>query len=87
MKGRLIDLAVGLDGKQRVTIAVEGDLREIFDELHEADVSVEIKKFRRKRSLDANAYAWVLIDKLAAALNMEKVEVYRELIRNIGGRF
>ena len=85
MKGRLIDLAVGLDGKQRVTIAVEGDLREIFDELHEADVSVEIKKFRRKRSLDANAYAWVLIDKLAAALNMEKVEVYRELIRNIGG--
>ena len=78
MKGRLIDLAVGLD-------AVEGDLREIFDELHEADVSVEIKKFRRKRSLDANAYAWVLIDKLAAALNMEKVEVYRELIRNIGG--
>ena len=40
MKGRLIDLAVGLDGKQRVTIAVEGDLREIFDELHEADVSV-----------------------------------------------
>lgn len=85
MKGRLIDLAVGMDGRQRVTIAVEGDLREIFDELHEADVSVEIKKFRRKRSLDANAYAWVLIDKLAAALNMEKVEVYQELIRNIGG--
>ena len=85
MKGRLIDLAVGMDGKQRVTIAVEGDLRETFDELHEADVSVEIKKFRRKRSLDANAYAWVLIDKLAAALNMEKVEVYQELIRNIGG--
>lgn len=85
MKGRLIDLAVGMDGKQRVTVAVEGDFRETFDELHKSDVSVEIKKFRRKRSLDANAYAWVLIDKLAARLNLTKTEVYREMIRGIGG--
>lgn len=85
MKGRLIDLAVGLDGKQRVTVAVEGDLRETFDELRESDVSVEIKRFRRKRSLDANAYAWVLMDKLAARLRLSKAEVYREMIRNIGG--
>lgn len=85
MKGRLIDLAIGMDGKQRVTVAVECDLRETFDTLHESDVSVEIKKFRRKRSLDANAYAWVLIDKLAACLRLTKEEVYREMIRNIGG--
>lgn len=85
MKGRLIDLAVGLDGKQRVTVAVEGDFRETFDELQETDVSVEIKKFRRKRSLDANAYAWVLMDKLAARLRLSKEEVYREMIRGIGG--
>lgn len=40
---------------------------------------------KRKRSLDANAYAWVLIDKIAAALRMDKVEVYRDAIRDIGG--
>lgn len=85
MKGRLIDLAVGMDGKQRVTIAIDGDFREIFDELHEVDVSVEIKKFRKKRSRDANAYAWVLIDKLATRLRLSKEEVYHEMIRNIGG--
>ncbi len=56
-----------------------------FDALRDTDVSVEIKKHRHKRSLDANAYAWVLIDKLAAALNLSKAEVYRELIRGIGG--
>ena len=40
---------------------------------------------KRKRSLDANAYAWVLIDKIAAQLRMDKVDVYRDAIRDIGG--
>ena len=43
-----------------------------------------IKEHREKRSLDANAYAWVLIGKLAAAMGMKPVEVYREAIRNVG---
>ncbi len=85
MKGRLIDLVVGMDGKQRITVSVDEDFRETWNELHDADISVEIKKYRKRRSLDANAYAWVLIDKLANKLNLTKVEVYRELIRNIGG--
>lgn len=44
-----------------------------------------VAKAKKKRSLDANAYAWVLIDKLAAALRMSKTEVYRNAIRDIGG--
>lgn len=85
MNGRLIDLTTGMDGKQRVTLSVDGDMRETFDELKDVDVEVTIKKYRRKRSLDSNAYAWVCIDKLAQALSLSKVEVYREMIRNIGG--
>lgn len=85
MKARLVDLATGMDGRQRITISIDGDAREMFDELHEHDVSVDIKRWRRRRSLDANAYCWVLIDKLAAALGMSKADVYREMIREIGG--
>lgn len=44
-----------------------------------------IKEHREKRSLDANAYAWVLMDKLAEATGIPKVEIYREAVRNIGG--
>ena len=47
----------------------------------------EIKLHREKRSLDANAYAWVLIGKLAAAVSLPKEVVYRELIRGIGDNF
>lgn len=44
-----------------------------------------IKEHKEKRSLDANAYAWVLIDKLAEKLKVSKSEIYREAIREIGG--
>lgn len=45
----------------------------------------EVREYRRKRSLDANAYFWVLCDKLAEATNQPKEAVYREAIRDIGG--
>lgn len=45
----------------------------------------EIKEHREKRSLDANAYCWVLIDKLAQATGVPKTEIYRKAIREIGG--
>lgn len=80
-----MDLAFGRDGKQRVTVELDEDFRESWDALHDGEVAVEIKKYRKRRSLDANAYAWVLIDRLAEKLRMPKLDVYRELIRNIGG--
>ena len=45
---------------------------------------IEIKKHREKRSLDANAYAWVLLDKLADALKTTKKELYIRYIKEIG---
>ena len=86
MKARLTGLARGMDGGYLLTIstpdkAVEG----LWDELREADVAVEVKRWRRKRSMDANAYAWVLLDRLAEALGRDKLDIYREAIRGIGG--
>lgn len=45
----------------------------------------EIAKSRKRRSLDANAYAWALMDKLSQATGLPKAEVYRNTIRDIGG--
>ena len=49
--------------------------------------NLEVKEHRKKRSLDANSYAWVLIHKLAEAMKLSPVEVYREAIRNVGNNF
>ena len=46
---------------------------------------LEIKEHRQKRSLDANAYAWVLIHKLAEAMRITPEEVYLQAILEIGG--
>lgn len=45
----------------------------------------EIKEHRERRSLDANAYAWVLIGKLAEHYGIPPEDVYRQQIQNIGG--
>lgn len=48
---------------------------------------LEVKEHRKKRSLDANAYAWVLINNLAEVLRITPVEIYRQAIQNIGGNY
>jgi hypothetical protein len=85
MIGKLRDLTFGANGEQHITVTVREDFRERFDELKDAEADVEIKKHRKKRSLDANAYAWALIDKLAEAMSLDKTAVYRETIKDIGG--
>ena len=53
-------------------------------------LDLEITTHRNRRSLDANAYCWVLLDKLAVELSkngpaISPEEIYRELIRDVGG--
>lgn len=66
MTGRLVDMAFGRNRKQRITIEVDRDFREEYDKLNSAELDIEIKKYRRKRSLSANSYFHVLVNKIAA---------------------
>ena len=49
-----------------------------------AGTEYEIKPYKQKRSLSANAYAWVLFDKLADKLHSTKEEIYRQAISHVG---
>lgn len=62
------------------------DFESLVDEMRDKDkLSIEVKPYRERRSLDANAYFFVLADKLAEKLNITKEEVYRNAIKQIGG--
>ena len=68
------------------------DAKKFVGEMQRVKYSVEIKQYRKKRSLDANAYAWQLLGKLAPALSTHEViftpeQLYREAIRDIGGNY
>ena len=49
--------------------------------------TLTVKVFRKKRSLDSNAYAWVLIGKLADAMRIPPTVVYKNAIQNIAGNY
>lgn len=61
------------------------DARKFVGEMKNKRYEVEIKEFRQKRSSDANAYFWTLLDKLAEVLREPKDELYRGYVKNIGG--
>ncbi|RDU22856.1 hypothetical protein [Anaerosacchariphilus polymeriproducens] len=52
--------------------------------LGEDKLNIKVTKYREKRSLDANAYAWVLMSKLAEHLDTSKEEVYEEMLNKYG---
>lgn len=60
--------------------------REVIDQMEPGKrYEVTLKQARKKRSLDSNAYAWLLMDQLAERLSIGKEELYRGYVRNIGG--
>ena len=74
--------------KPRLTLEVNelNDFKQLVDDMNACEkLSIEIKPYRARRSLDANAYAWVLMDRLAEKLNESKENIYREYIKHIGG--
>lgn len=89
LTGRIKDIFIDYFSKQaNLTISVDNfkSATACYDELKDCEkLSIKIGKFRKKRSLDANAYFWVLADRLAEKLNITKEEVYKNAIRNIGG--
>ncbi len=85
MKARIADFLFITPERQRLTIDVFDDLRELYEKLKDSDVEIKITRRTQKRSLDANAYMWVLLDKLAAETGIPIKILYFDYLRNVGG--
>ena len=87
--GRIVGANIDFrTNKPMLTLEVNelNDFKAIVDDLKDKDkLSIEVKPYRERRSLDANAYFFVLADKLAEKLNTTKEEIYRNAIKQIGG--
>lgn len=77
-----IDSAVWEDGWLKLK-AYDVDARHFAYSFQPGEYEIKAKK--SLRSLDANAYAWVLMDKLSAATGVPKTDVYRNAVRDVGG--
>lgn len=91
MRARALQLARSFDGRVTMTVEIDREsvqqAQTLFDELRDAELSIDVKQYKERRSLDANAYFWTLCGKLAYKLGTPKEDIYRSYIKDIGGNF
>jgi hypothetical protein len=87
-----IRLQYGEDDKPQIVLSLQMPRREAQEAVSKLKeilskgkhLQVEIKQYRAKRSLDANAYLWVLLQQMAEVLNTSKDELYLEMLSRYG---
>lgn len=89
LQGKLIDISLDyVMHKPKITIQLtnqESILNDEFNKLYEEElIDIEISKHKEKRSLNANSYCWVLMQKIADVIGSTKEEVYRKYIKEKG---
>ena len=75
-KGEVI---VQLTAEDRASVLYNYSKLKDYDKL-----SVEIKKHREKRSISANKYFWLIVNKIAVVLKTDKDSVYLMLLKRYG---
>lgn len=87
LTGRVQNLA--LDYKtNKIVLSLEinekMDAIACYNSLLEDKVAVKVERYREKRSLNANNYAWKLITEIGNKLNASKDEIYLLMLKRYG---
>lgn len=84
-RGKLVDISRNWkSGKMRVTFEADEDISGQLETITDKLLNITVKLYRNRRSKDANAYAWVLMQKMAEVLHTDKWRVYIEMLSRYG---
>lgn len=61
------------------------EARALIDDLRIGYISVSASRYSAPKSPTSLSYCWALIDKIAQATRQPKTEVYKQVVREIGG--
>ena len=90
MTGEIKDISIDyMINKPKITLLLnERDCLNSIENLKDDKLTIDIKKWRKKRSLDANSYCWVLCDRIAKELSKESIvtkeQIYKDAISQVG---
>lgn len=76
-----------LSGKWEITFTTEENITGYIDKIKDKLLRITVKQYREKRSLDSNAYAWVLMQKIAEAVQSDKWSVYLVMLEKYSRAF
>jgi hypothetical protein len=86
--GKIVGANIDLrTGKPTISFEVNerNDFKLMVDELQDREkLTIEVKQYREKRSLNANNYAWKIITEIANVLRASKDEIYLEMLKRYG---
>lgn len=84
-KARLIDITKDWKSdKFRLTFELDTFLPNMVDAIRDVCLRLSVKKWKEKRSLDANAYYWQLNSKMARVLQTSPEELHEALLQRYG---
>ena len=84
MIGRLSDVSRRMNGEWVVSFTATTDPRRELEGLQETELDIKATKHRNRRSLDANAYFHVLVNKIAEKTNESDSAVKKRLVQEYG---
>ena len=67
-----------------IDLGSSGSAKKVIDEFKDKDLRVEVREWKEHRSLSANAYFHVLVNKIAGRMNLGEDEVKRSLVLDYG---
>lgn len=71
--------------KAKISLLIDTKQLDIVEELKNEDkLNIELKKYRKHRSLDANAYFWKLLTELCELVELDTVEEYKRRVKELG---
>lgn len=86
-KCKIKDLMLTPKGECALTVILPHSFLDHYDEYKENDLNIKLSRFRNKRSNDSNAYFWELCGKLSAKIGMSPKDIYRVLVKEVGGNY
>lgn len=84
--GTLQDISIDYKtNKPKITLLLEQrESISSLEEIKEDKLSIEIKKYRKKRSLDANKYFWKLLQEICELQEIDTIEEYKKRVKELG---
>lgn len=72
------------DGKTLFALSTDFDAAEELEKMADKDLRVRVVRYRKPRSLNANALFWHCVDEIATALRIDRETVYIDMLRQFG---
>lgn len=83
--GKLTDINIDFQTKRpKITLLLDNKQITNIEELKDLKLDVEIRKYRKKRSLDANKYFWKLLSEYSEEKEVDTIGEYKERVKRLG---